>query len=308
MNNSKDNGFSVDTPKVSIGMPVFNGELYLIQAIESVLSQSFLDFELIISDNASSDQTYEICERYSNMDSRIRYYRQKNNIGGLENFSFVLKKARGPLFTWLAHDDALNSQFLTECVTFLENNHNTILVTGDIAEIDINSNEIKRNYITKIRSTIPWKDKVYEFFHYPISNVFFCIYGMYRTEKLRKAMEQIRFGPLMAASELPLLSRIASMGEIESIPLILRKYRFHNVSAYHVEKMKLKKSPIKGILLRAYNRWWIRFDQAFVLVKCAYPLRFKFHIIYNVSLYYLFTYPKDIIGTYSNNLLLLFKK
>ncbi|WP_126455646.1 glycosyltransferase family 2 protein [Sulfuriflexus mobilis] len=93
------------TPTVSIGMPVYNGAEYIRKAIDSLLSQTFNDFELIISDNASSDSTEYICQEYVKNDSRIRYFRQPENMGGEWNFRFVFEEAKGTYFMWAAADD-----------------------------------------------------------------------------------------------------------------------------------------------------------------------------------------------------------
>ena len=100
---------------VSIGMPVYNGEEFLRQALDSLLSQSYKNFELIISDNASTDGTQKICEEYIARDKRIRYIRQNENIEEL-NFEFVLKEARGNYFMWVSDDDVWDSRFVEECI------------------------------------------------------------------------------------------------------------------------------------------------------------------------------------------------
>src|SRR4030066_62015 len=87
-------------PTVSIGMPVYNGEPYIRAALESLLAQTFTDFELIISDNASTDATESICREYAARDSRIDYVRHEKNQGASANFQFVLDQARGEFFIW----------------------------------------------------------------------------------------------------------------------------------------------------------------------------------------------------------------
>ena len=83
---------------VSIGMPVYNGEKFIRKCIESILDQTNRNFELIISDNASTDSTREICEKFAKQDNRIRYFRQESNIGIHKNFNFVLKQAKNAIF------------------------------------------------------------------------------------------------------------------------------------------------------------------------------------------------------------------
>src|SRR3972149_8539793 len=92
-------------PRVSVGLPVFNGEQFLRQALDSVLAQTYPGFELIISDNASTDRTQDICEAYATRDKRIQYYRQSKNVGGGRNYNFVFEVSNGEYFKWLAHDD-----------------------------------------------------------------------------------------------------------------------------------------------------------------------------------------------------------
>ena len=109
-------------PSVSIGMPVFNGERTLLAALDSLLAQSFTDFELIISDNASTDQTESICREYAARDNRIRYVRQGTNIGAAANFKFVLAEARGEYFMWAACDDMRSPNFVEVNARFLSAN------------------------------------------------------------------------------------------------------------------------------------------------------------------------------------------
>lgn len=92
-------------PAVSIGLPVYNGGNHLREALASLLNQRFVDFELIISDNASTDDTADIVREFQRRDSRIRYIRQPSNIGPAENYLAVLREARAGLFMWAAHDD-----------------------------------------------------------------------------------------------------------------------------------------------------------------------------------------------------------
>lgn len=97
---------------VSIGMPVYNGEKYLKEALESLLAQTFENFELMISDNASTDGTEAICRHYANKDRRIVYIRQENNLGPTKNFEFLLKKARCKYFMWAAADDIWSNNWI----------------------------------------------------------------------------------------------------------------------------------------------------------------------------------------------------
>ncbi len=96
---------SRNIPTVNIGMPVYNAENYLQGALDSLLAQDYGDFDLLISDNASTDRTQEICLDYTARDRRVRYQRNGRNIGAADNFNRVLEPACGKYFMWAAHDD-----------------------------------------------------------------------------------------------------------------------------------------------------------------------------------------------------------
>ncbi len=105
---------------VSIGLPVFNGGEFLEPTLKSILSQTYDDYELIISDNASTDATQEICESYAGRDKRIKYTRLESNIGAAPNYNRVFDLASGKYFKWAAHDDLLRPEFLETCVRAFE--------------------------------------------------------------------------------------------------------------------------------------------------------------------------------------------
>lgn len=107
-------------PKVTIGMPVYNGEHTIGRSLDAVLAQTFVDFELIVSDNASTDATETICREYARKDPRIVYVRQVANIGAAGNFKHVLAQARGAFFMWWAADDTRSADFLELNTRFLE--------------------------------------------------------------------------------------------------------------------------------------------------------------------------------------------
>lgn len=130
------------SPSVSIGLPVYNGERSISKAIGALLGQSFGDFELIISDNASTDATEAICRALAAQDPRVRYIRQPYNLGATGNFRFVLDQARGRYYTWAAADDLRTPDFLSENVAFLEGHPEYVASTcpncfeGDEEEAD----------------------------------------------------------------------------------------------------------------------------------------------------------------------------
>jgi glycosyltransferase involved in cell wall biosynthesis len=118
-------------PLVSIGLPVRNGEHRVPSAIMSALTQRYSNIELVISDNASTDGTEEVCREFARRDPRVAYYRQDQNIGLLNNFVATMQLARGDLFCWLGDDDELQTDYLGRCVEVLANEERFVLVTTD---------------------------------------------------------------------------------------------------------------------------------------------------------------------------------
>lgn len=123
-------------PRLTIGLPVYNGEQYLPEALDALLGQSYVDFELIISDNASTDGTDRISRRYAAMDGRIRYLRQPRNIGAGPNHNVVVHQARGELFKWAAHDDLYRPDLLERCIAALDEHPEVVLASCWSAVID----------------------------------------------------------------------------------------------------------------------------------------------------------------------------
>jgi glycosyltransferase involved in cell wall biosynthesis len=126
----------MSTPLLTIGLPVWNGERFIEEAIESHLAQTFEDFELVISDNDSTDRTEAICRSFEARDPRVRYVRQPTNLGAARNYDFTLHHARGTYFKWSAHDDRLLPTFLAECVALLDRDPSTVLAHSLIRIID----------------------------------------------------------------------------------------------------------------------------------------------------------------------------
>jgi glycosyltransferase involved in cell wall biosynthesis len=125
-----------EAPRLSIGLPVRNGESHLAETLDALLGQSYENFELIISDNASTDDTAGICDRYSRQDSRIRYIRLQHDIGRVPNHNFVIHQARGELFKWAAADDLYARDLLRLCVEALDEYPQVVLAHAWSAMVD----------------------------------------------------------------------------------------------------------------------------------------------------------------------------
>ena len=123
-------------PRLTIGLPVYNGEKYVTESLEALLGQSFTDFELIISDNASTDSTGDICRRYEKQDSRVHYFRQPRNIGLAPNHNFVVEQARSQLFKWTSNDDLYARDLLERCIDALDKYPDAVLAHSWTAKVD----------------------------------------------------------------------------------------------------------------------------------------------------------------------------
>jgi glycosyltransferase involved in cell wall biosynthesis len=125
---------------VSIGLAVYNGEQYIRQALDSLLVQDCTDFELVISDNASTDETHNICAEYLLLDSRVRYYRNQENMGAIWNFNRVFSLCSGKYFMWACHDDYWKPHYLSACLETLNTSESVVLAGTECDCIDAKDN------------------------------------------------------------------------------------------------------------------------------------------------------------------------
>src|SRR5246127_3969247 len=130
-------------PLVSVGLFVYNGERYIEETLDSILNQTFTDFELIISDNASTDRTGEIAEAYAKRDDRIRYHRSEKNMGAGWNARRVYELATGKYFKQAAVDDMLEPDFLRQCIEALESDPTYVLAHSKTKVVDENGHFVE---------------------------------------------------------------------------------------------------------------------------------------------------------------------
>lgn len=213
-------GKTAPPPLVSVGLPVFNGQKYLAFAIESVLAQTFADFELIISDNGSTDATQEICEAYAARDARIRYIRQAQNRGAGFNYNFVFHEARGQYFKWLAHDDWLAPDNLKASVEALDADPGAVLAYTHHIDVDDQGAEIRT-----VRRTKGQDDEVSKRLWDLMEGLYTCeeVFGLIRSSILRKT-------PLIANytdSDRTLLGELVLYGKLSEVREPLFYHRIH---------------------------------------------------------------------------------
>jgi hypothetical protein len=123
-------------PLVTVGLPVHNGEEHLAGVLQSLQNQTVSDFELVISDNASSDATADICRQAAQSDPRIRYVRQAENLGAPANWNFVARQARGSYFKWASDSDLCAPRFLEACLKPMQADPAVVLSMGRTQYID----------------------------------------------------------------------------------------------------------------------------------------------------------------------------
>jgi glycosyltransferase involved in cell wall biosynthesis len=209
-------------PMVSVGLPVYNGERYLRDALASLLRQDFQDFELIISDNASTDGTPEICRQFANRDRRVRYFRNDANIGANPNFNRTLELARAPLFRWAAHDDLVEPTYLSSCISMLESSPRAVLCHSLVQIIGPDSEPLGVYDASKFRVG---SYDVAERFAGLILTRHLCtdIFGLVRTEALRQVGGLADY----FGSDRATLAALGLIGRIVHVQAPLHRNRLH---------------------------------------------------------------------------------
>jgi len=258
-------------------MPVYNGELFIKKSIESILAQTFTDFELIISDNSSTDSTQEICQNFLKKDNRIRIFKQKENIGVHRNFNFLLSQAKGEYFAWAAVDDYLDNDFMEKNLKVLESNDSIVSSIGKIIPYGVDSlnidpklidtsnypkflkNFIKHGRHKKMIDTSPVSGNINSKIRtlFKITKSLGRFYGVHRTEQLKQCIVQKPFINVEVSVFLNLL-RLGDFHEESSTTL----YEFdEGISSRGIINMaKYSEHNLFEILFpfHPFNRWLIQ--------------------------------------------------
>ena len=208
-------------PKVSIGLPVYNGEKYLAETLDGILAQTYQDFELIISDNASTDRTPEICQAYVQKDQRIRYHRNEKNLGAAPNHNLVFRLAKGEYFKWAGYDDQISPDFLSKCVEVLDHNPEVVLCMPQTKLIDGDGKPLGE-YEYKADADLPDPRKRFQNFILKNESGNY-VYGLMRVSGLAKTAPHGSY----PSSDLVFLSELALYGRYCVIPEPLYFRRFH---------------------------------------------------------------------------------
>ena len=210
-------------PLVTIGLPVYNGGQFLATALDSLLGQTFTDFELIISDNASTDATEEICREYARADARVRYRRSSENRGFTWNANRVVELAAGKFFRWAAHDDACLPTFLERCVETLRSESPSVVLAYPRSKVINEHGAVLWEHWDRLdlRDSTPHK-RLLQLVRNP-PNMGTSIYGLMRTSALRQTRGLGDF----PSHDYVLLAELALLGEFREIPELLFLKRYH---------------------------------------------------------------------------------
>jgi glycosyltransferase involved in cell wall biosynthesis len=211
-------------PRLSIGLPVYNGADYLREALDSLLNQTFDDFEIVISDNASTDATQAICEEYMDRDERIRYERQEFNAGAAANYNRTVEIARGELFKWAAHDDLCLPRFLEECIEVLDGEGpTTVLAYTAAITIGPDGEPILPDPYAKGDFLEPRSDFAYARAIHTLRKMSMVnsVFGVIR----RDVLDRTRLIAPFVASDYVLMFELAMLGRFIKVdePLLLRR-------------------------------------------------------------------------------------
>ncbi len=208
-------------PLVGLGLPVYNGENYLREALDSLLAQTWTDWELILSDNGSRDGTEEICREYAGRDARIRYLRVERNRGAAWNFNRVFRLSRSPFFRWTAHDDICAPGLLEGCVRALVGDPGAVLCHPRTRIIGPRG-EFLGDYATRLRTDSA--DAALRFHDcLCIDHACFPIFGLIRADRLRRT----RLLGDYTGSDRNLLAELALQGPFIEVPEFLFLRRDH---------------------------------------------------------------------------------
>lgn len=244
-------------PRVTVGIPVYNGENFLAEAISSVLAQTYTDWELIISDNASTDGTEAICRHYAAQDARVRYFRSDENRGAAWNYNRLVELARGQYFRWLAHDDCLAPSLLEKSVFILDSYPEVVVAFTWTQDIDAAG-----EFLQVKRSTVHADAATPHFRFRGLSNVVpwhNCeeVFGLIRIDVLRQTALIAPY----TDSDRTLLAELGLHGPFYEIPQPLFLHRLHEASSVVVnpdarERAAWFDPARKQLVLPSWRQWY----------------------------------------------------
>lgn len=278
-------------PKLGIGIPVYNGENFLEETLTSLLAQTYQDFEIFISDNASTDRTPEICRRYAAADARITYVRYEQNRGATWNFNNVFRLSRNEFFKWAPHDDLYDPDFLKKCIAVLEADPGLVVCYTKTSIIDEHGAVVKQ-----FDSTLRVGDPAphVRFHDLLVDYMVYELYGVIRSEALRQTPLFGGFGH----DDGVLLAHLGLLGRYHEIPEYLYYNREHPQKSWNFYKnyrdytVWLDPTKAGKILL---PRWRMGFEYVKAIRSVALPFGEKMRCYWQMS-YWVRMFWKSLIA------------
>lgn len=244
--------------KISIGLPVYNGEDYLADAVLSILAQTYDDFELVICDNASSDGTERISREFAAADPRVRYVRNEKNLGACPNFNRAFELCDSEYFKWAAHDDLLSPHYLAKCMAALEEHPEAVMCYTDVSVIDENGVEVTRERDQHPGTVEDSPSRRFSSVIMPARINDSAIFGVYRSRFLKDS-------PLLRSyngSDRLLVAIMAMQGQFVHVPepLFLNRHHDQRISFDKtVEKIQTRMDA-KNAGRKTYPLWRLYAD------------------------------------------------
>lgn len=275
-------------PKVSVGLPVYNGEKTLARALDSLLAQDYENFEVLISDNCSTDKTAAIAMNYSNLDPRFRYFRQPTNLGSIQNFNEVFKLSDGEFFFWASHDDFRTTNFISTCLNNLLQDSTAVLCSPRIhfktpseSEViwigDLHTFQSKKGLVSRFRETLT---------NFPAA----AIYGLFRSS----AIKQTELLKDCIASDLIFIQNLSMYGTFsqtnESVFTYVGREVWNSLEQDYATFYGNKKMP------RFFSPFFVVFaNQVSVILNSTLLNRNKFLLLLILFRYQLFMLMKKVL-------------
>jgi glycosyltransferase involved in cell wall biosynthesis len=280
--------------KVSIGIPVYNGEKYLAAALDSLLAQSFREFEIVISDNASTDRTSEICRAYQSKDPRVRYFRSDQNLGAAWNHNRVIELSSAPLFKWAASDDLHEPLFLERCVDALYDDPGVVLSHTYLKMIDEKGDALRydrercclvdgsgnrvpppdRNHVAEaVEPEVRFRDV--------LSHVWWCFqcFGVMRRDALLRTS---RHGNYWGADKV-LIAELAVQGRFHQVREQLFAQRIHDECSFGAKDIHQLEEHIDSAGSRGFYHFLMFKDYIKLAVTADLRLRQRMHCLSSVA-------------------------
>ena len=249
-------GFSSTAPSVSIGLPVFNGEALLPQAMDSLLSQTFTDFEIIISDNASTDGTQKIAQKYAAQDTRVSYIRSAVNEGPAANFQRAFSASRGKFFMWAAHDDLWEPEFIEELVILLENSPESSLAFCRFDNIDMDAKSVKQYDLTDVIGPSRKQTLNRYILHPGNRGKGNLLMGLMRREILQEAKGCYLWSGRYWGGDMLTVFRLLSLGSLQLSDRLLFHKRLGSEKPRHHHETRDEKIAFLREQMQQYKVYW----------------------------------------------------